>query len=55
MKKKKINKLIINSEMSSISAQGVVERASAELTKRINGLGLRASKHHGMNVSGKLI
>lgn len=33
--------------MSSISAQGVVERASAELTKRINGLGLRASKHHG--------
>lgn len=34
-------------EMSSISAQGVVERASAELTKRINGLGLRASKHHG--------
>ncbi|RLU18723.1 hypothetical protein DMN91_009080 [Ooceraea biroi] len=36
--------------MSSISAQGVVERASAELTKRINGLGLRTSKHHG---SGK--
>ncbi|XP_003702063.1 uncharacterized protein LOC100875038 [Megachile rotundata] len=33
--------------MSSISAQGVVERASAELTKRINGLGLRTSKHHG--------
>ncbi|XP_049779600.1 F-box/LRR-repeat protein 16 [Schistocerca cancellata] len=33
--------------MSSISAQGVVERASAELTKRINGLGLRAAgKHH---------
>lgn len=31
--------------MSSISAQGVVERASAELSKRINGLGLR--KHHG--------
>lgn len=31
--------------MSSISAQGVVERASAELSKRINGLGLR-SKHH---------
>ncbi|CAH0545968.1 unnamed protein product [Brassicogethes aeneus] len=30
--------------MSSISAQGVVERASAELSKRINGLGLR--KHH---------
>jgi len=27
----------------SISAQGVVERASAELTKRINGLGLRSS------------
>ncbi|XP_076169981.1 uncharacterized protein LOC143148024 [Ptiloglossa arizonensis] len=33
--------------MSSLSAQGVVERASAELTKRINGLGLRGSKHHG--------
>ncbi|XP_050311740.1 F-box/LRR-repeat protein 16 isoform X2 [Anthonomus grandis grandis] len=33
--------------MSSISAQGVVERASAELSKRINGLGLsRGSKHH---------
>ncbi|EEB10443.1 F-box/LRR-repeat protein, putative [Pediculus humanus corporis] len=32
--------------MSSMSAQGVVERASAELTKRINGLGLRSSKHH---------
>ncbi|GAB0086892.1 F-box/LRR-repeat protein 16 [Sergentomyia squamirostris] len=32
-------------KMSSISAQGVVERASAELSKRINGLGLR--KHHG--------
>lgn len=31
--------------MSSMSAQGVVERASAELSKRINGLGLR-SKHH---------
>ncbi|XP_017771168.1 PREDICTED: F-box/LRR-repeat protein 16 [Nicrophorus vespilloides] len=30
--------------MSSISAQGVVERASAELSKRINGL--RGSKHH---------
>ncbi|RZF41009.1 hypothetical protein LSTR_LSTR016784, partial [Laodelphax striatellus] len=28
-----------------MSAQGVVERASAELTKRINGLALR-SKHH---------
>jgi hypothetical protein len=27
----------------SISAQGVVERASAELTKRINGLGLHSS------------
>jgi hypothetical protein len=27
----------------SISAQGVVERASAELTKRINGLGLRSN------------
>ncbi|KAH8418717.1 hypothetical protein KR222_002802 [Zaprionus bogoriensis] len=33
--------------MSSISAQGVVERASAELTKRINGLGLRSKHHHG--------
>ncbi|XP_063236110.1 F-box/LRR-repeat protein 16 [Bacillus rossius redtenbacheri] len=32
--------------MSSMSAQGVVERASAELSKRINGLGLRAGKHH---------
>lgn len=32
--------------MSSISAQGVVERASAELSKRINGLGLRSNKHH---------
>lgn len=31
--------------MSSMSAQGVVERASAELSKRINGLGLRG-KHH---------
>ncbi|KAL0270610.1 UNVERIFIED_CONTAM: hypothetical protein PYX00_007962 [Menopon gallinae] len=31
--------------MSSMSPQGVVERASAELSKRINGLGLR-SKHH---------
>nr|XP_023025506.1 F-box/LRR-repeat protein 16 [Leptinotarsa decemlineata] len=30
----------------SISAQGVVERASAELTKRINGLGLRSGKPH---------
>ncbi|XP_061390060.1 F-box/LRR-repeat protein 16 [Musca vetustissima] len=36
--------------MSSISAQGVVERASAELSKRINGLGLR-SKHHHSNSS----
>lgn len=34
-------------KMSSISAQGVVERASAELTKRINGLGLRSKHHHG--------
>lgn len=33
-------------KMSSISAQGVVERASAELTKRINGLGLRSKNHH---------
>lgn len=32
------------------SAQGVVERASAELTKRINGLGLR-SKHHSGKTS----
>lgn len=31
--------------MSSMSAQGVVERASAELSKRINGLGLRRDKH----------
>ncbi|XP_071455029.1 F-box/LRR-repeat protein 16 [Hetaerina americana] len=31
----------------SISAQGVVERASAELSKRINGLGLTRSKHRG--------
>lgn len=37
--------------MSSISAQGVVERASAELSKRINGLGLR-SKHHHSNSGG---
>lgn len=35
--------------MSSISAQGVVERASAELSKRINGLGLRSKHHHGSN------
>lgn len=33
--------------MSSLSAQGVVERASAELSKRINGLGLRTGKHNG--------
>ncbi|KAG8231353.1 hypothetical protein J437_LFUL012263 [Ladona fulva] len=31
----------------SISAQGVVERASAELSKRINGLGLTRNKHRG--------
>ncbi|XP_054286166.1 F-box/LRR-repeat protein 16-like [Macrosteles quadrilineatus] len=31
-----------------MSAQGVVERASAELSKRINGLGLRG-KHHQRN------
>lgn len=37
--------------MSSISAQGVVERASAELSKRINGLGLRGSKHHSSKSS----
>lgn len=37
--------------MSSISAQGVVERASAELSKRINGLGLRGSKHHSTKTS----
>ncbi|XP_037036144.1 F-box/LRR-repeat protein 16 [Bradysia coprophila] len=34
-------------KMSSMSAQGVVERASAELSKRINGLGLRSKHHHG--------
>lgn len=39
--------------MSSISAQGVVERASAELSKRINGLGLRSNKHHRGDSSGK--
>ncbi|CAH1991154.1 unnamed protein product [Acanthoscelides obtectus] len=39
--------------MSSISAQGVVERASAELSKRINGLGLRGSKHHHAATSAK--
>lgn len=37
-------------KMSSISAQGVVERASAELSKRINGLGLRSKSHQ--NSSG---
>ncbi|XP_074096456.1 F-box/LRR-repeat protein 16 isoform X2 [Cotesia typhae] len=37
--------------MSSISAQGVVERASAELSKRINGLALRSSKHGGGKTS----
>lgn len=37
--------------MSSISAQGVVERASAELSKRINGLGLRSKHHHGSGSS----
>lgn len=36
-------------KMSSISAQGVVERASAELSKRINGLGLRSKHHHNNN------
>lgn len=36
-------------KMSSISAQGVVERASAELSKRINGLGLRSKHHHNSN------
>ncbi|KAF4519846.1 hypothetical protein B566_EDAN006860 [Ephemera danica] len=35
----------------SISAQGVVERASAELTKRINGLGLRSSSGSSANNS----
>lgn len=39
-------RVLLPEDMSSISAQGVVERASAELTKRINGLGLRGSKHH---------
>lgn len=38
--------------MSSISAQGVVERASAELSKRINGLGLRSKHHHGSGSAG---
>lgn len=42
-------------KMSSISAQGVVERASAELSKRINGLGLRSKHHHssGSSKSGE--
>lgn len=31
-------------KMSSVSAQGVVERASAELSRRITGLGLRGRK-----------
>uniref|UniRef100_A0A182P1H6 F-box domain-containing protein n=1 Tax=Anopheles epiroticus TaxID=199890 RepID=A0A182P1H6_9DIPT len=39
-------------KMSSISAQGVVERASAELSKRINGLGLRSKHHHGSGGGG---
>lgn len=38
--------------MSSISAQGVVERASAELSKRINGLGLRSKSHHHSGSGG---
>lgn len=32
-----------------MSAQGVVERASAELSKRINGLGLRNKHHNSRN------
>ncbi|XP_050080434.1 F-box/LRR-repeat protein 16 [Anopheles maculipalpis] len=40
-------------KMSSISAQGVVERASAELSKRINGLGLRSKHHHGSSGGSK--
>lgn len=37
-----------------MSGQGVVERASAELSKRINGLSLRSNKHHSRNSgSGK--
>lgn len=39
-------------KMSSISAQGVVERASAELSKRINGLGLRSKHHHSSSSGG---
>ncbi|XP_035792578.1 F-box/LRR-repeat protein 16-like [Anopheles albimanus] len=39
-------------KMSSISAQGVVERASAELSKRINGLGLRSKHHHSGSGGG---
>lgn len=38
-------------KMSSISAQGVVERASAELSKRINGLGLRSKSQSHQNNS----
>lgn len=38
--------------MSSMSAQGVVERASAELSKRINGLGLRSKHHRSGNEHG---
>lgn len=34
----------VNVKMSSVSAQGVVERASAELSRRITGLGLRGRK-----------
>lgn len=44
---------MLRNTMSSISAQGVVERASAELSKRINGLGLRGSKHHRGGDGGK--
>lgn len=33
----------------AMSAQGVVERASAELSKRINGLGLRNKHHNSRN------
>jgi F-box/leucine-rich repeat protein 16 len=44
----------VDDSMSSISAQGVVERASAELSKRINGLGLRSSKHHRSSSSSSV-
>lgn len=44
--RKNRQKKIVKETMSSISAQGVVERASAELSKRINGLGLRSKHHH---------